>query len=86
MSTLRFTAGDGVSFSGACGLLLVWRARKPLPCALMSSATPAPVGHARVIKHHHLGLGLCLGLQRVPPLCLDTPRLWSVRARARVLY
>ena len=33
--TLRFTAGVGVSFFGAYGLPLVWRARKPLPCALL---------------------------------------------------
>ena len=76
MSTLRFTAGVGVSFSGACGLPLVWRAGKPLHCALRPSATPngvqpAPqstisaafVGHATVLKHHTLGLGLCLSLQ-----------------------
>ena len=30
MSTLRFTAGVGVGFSGACGLPMVLRARKPL--------------------------------------------------------
>ena len=35
----------GVSFSGACGLPLVWRVSKPLPCAL--------------IKPYPLGLGLC---------------------------
>ena len=38
MSTLRFTEGVGVGFSGACGLPLVWRVRKSLshslPCAL----------------------------------------------------
>ena len=37
---MRFTAGVGVSFSGACGLPLVWRAGKPLHCALRPSATP----------------------------------------------
>ena len=37
---MRFTAGVGVSFSGACGSRLVWHARKPLPCALRSSANP----------------------------------------------
>ena len=31
MLTLRFTAGVGVGFSGACGPPLVWRARKPYP-------------------------------------------------------
>ena len=52
MSTLRFTAGVGVNFSGTCGLRLVWRARKPLPCdhlvhsgVIRSSAQPARVGH-----------------------------------------
>ena len=30
-------------FSGACGLPLGWRARKPLPCAPRSSADLAPV-------------------------------------------
>ena len=30
MSTLWFTAGVGVTCPGACGLPLVWRARKPL--------------------------------------------------------
>jgi hypothetical protein len=30
MSTLRFTAGVGVGFSGACGLPMALRARKPL--------------------------------------------------------
>ena len=34
MPTLRFTAGVGVCSSGACGLPLGQRARKPLPCAL----------------------------------------------------
>ena len=63
MSTLRFPAGVGVGFSGACGLSLVWRARKPLPCALRSSAAFA-LGHERralVPKHHLpvLGLSLC---------------------------
>ena len=46
MLTLRFTAGVGVGVCGACGPPLVWRARKPLPCALRSSAKPALVGHA----------------------------------------
>ena len=41
MLTLRFTAGVGVGFSGACGPPLVWRARKPLPCALRSPASLA---------------------------------------------
>ena len=38
--TLRLNAGVGVSFSGTCELLLVWRARKSLPCALRLSSTP----------------------------------------------
>ena len=62
MPTLRFTAGVGVIFSGAGGLRLVWRARKPLSCALRSSAAPARVGHATDIKPHLLGPGLCLSL------------------------
>ena len=33
-----YCTGVGVGFSGACGLPLVWRARKPLPRALRSSA------------------------------------------------
>ena len=44
--TLRFTAGVGVGFFGAYGLPLVWRARKPLPLALRSSAALA-LGLAR---------------------------------------
>ena len=62
MSTLRFPAGVGVGFSGACGLSLVWRARKPLPCALRSSAALA-LGHERraTVPQHHLPvLGLSL--------------------------
>ena len=44
------------------------RARKPLPCALRSSATPALAGDASVLQHHRdhpqgLGLCLCLSLQ-----------------------
>ena len=71
---------SGVSFSGTYGLPLVWSARKPLPCALRSSANPngvqpAPqstipachVGHAFVLKHHPLGLSLCLSLQWMQP-------------------
>ena len=38
---LRFTAGVGVGISGACEPPLVWRARKPLPWALRSSAALA---------------------------------------------
>ena len=67
MLTLRFSAGVVVSSSGACRLPLVWRARKPLPCALRSSANPALIGHGPVLKHHPLGLGLCLSLQWMPP-------------------
>ena len=49
--------------SGACGSRLVWRARKPLPCALRSSPTPARVGHDTTdIQPHLLGSGLCLSL------------------------
>ena len=75
MSTLRFTAGVGVGFSGACGLPLVWRARKPLPCALGSSADFA-LGHewrAPVPKHHLLFLGFCLR-----PHWTQSARLFSV--------
>ena len=59
MSNLMFTAGVGVGISGACGLPLGWRARKPLPCAPRSSADLAP-GHERrapVPMHHLLALG-----------------------------
>ena len=63
MSTLRFAPGVGVCSSGACGLRLVWRARKPLPCALRSSATPARVGRATDLEPHLLGPGLCLSLR-----------------------
>ena len=55
MLTVRLTAGVGVGFSGACGLPLVWRARKPLPCAPKSSSDLAPVP-----KHHLPILGLSL--------------------------
>ena len=41
MLNLRFTAGVGVGISGACEPPLVWRARKPLPRALRSSAALA---------------------------------------------
>ena len=59
MSTLRFTAGVGEGSSGACGLPLGWRARKPLPCAPGSSADLAP-GHERrtpVPQRHLLARG-----------------------------
>ena len=46
MLSLRFTAGVGVGIAGACGPPLVWRARKPLPSALRSSAALA-LGLAR---------------------------------------
>ena len=46
MSNLMFTAGVGVGISGACGLPLGWRARRPLPCALRWLANPA-LGHER---------------------------------------
>ena len=67
MSNLMFTAGVGVGISGACGLPLVWRARKPLPCALRWLAEPA-LGHeqcAPVHRHQHPVLGLCLSLHRM---------------------
>ena len=57
-----FTAGVGVGISGACGLPLVWRVRRPLPCALRWLANPA-LGHERcapVPRHHHPLLGLCV--------------------------
>ena len=41
MLNLRFTAGVGVGISGACELPLAWRAHKPLPWALRSSAALA---------------------------------------------
>ena len=41
MLNLRFTAGVGVGISGACAPPMVWRARKPLPSALRSSAALA---------------------------------------------
>ena len=48
MLTVRLTAGVGVGFSGACGLPLVWRVRKPLPCTLRLSAklTQSPLSAA----------------------------------------
>ena len=57
-----FTAGVGMRSSGACGLRLVWRARKPLPSALRSSATPARIDHDTDIKPHLLCPSLCLSL------------------------
>ena len=41
MLNLRFIAGVGVGISGACELPLAWRAHKPLPWALRSSAALA---------------------------------------------
>ena len=41
MLNLRFTADVGVGISGACELPLAWRAHKPLPWALRSSAALA---------------------------------------------
>ena len=83
MSNLWFTAGVGVGISGACGLPLVWRARKPLPCALRSSANPA-LGHERrasVPEHHHLVLGLCLSLPRMQLSLLFSVSLFSLLVR-----
>ena len=92
MPTLWFIAGVGVSSSSACGLPLVCRARKPLPCALRSSATPALAGDAPVLQHHPQGLGLglclCLSLQWkqlslvyffVPSACACALKLRSLR-------
>ena len=62
MSMLKFAAGVDVRSSGDCGLCLGWRARKPSPCALRSSHTPARVGRATDIKPHLLDPGLCLSL------------------------
>ena len=73
MLNLRFTVGVGVGFSGACALPLVWRARKPLPSALRSSAALA-FGLARqrapVPEHRLPVLGLCLRPQWMPPSLL----------------
>ena len=77
MSNLMFTAGVGVGISGACGLPLVWRARKPLPCALRSSAAFA-LGlerrRATVPENRLPFLGLCLRPHWLSPcfsfLCL----------------
>ena len=63
MPTLWFIPGVGVSSSSASGLPLVCRVRKPLPCALRSSATPALAGDAPLLQHHPQGLGLCLCLR-----------------------
>ena len=60
---LRFTAGIGVGISGACGPPLVWRARKPLPSALRSSAALAldlTRQRASVPEHRLPVMGLCL--------------------------
>ena len=46
---------------------MVWRARRPLPCALRRLANFA-LGHERcapVHRHHHHVLGLCLSLHRM---------------------
>ena len=48
MLNLRFTAGVGVGISGACELPLAWRAHKPLPWALRSSAALA-IGRATLL-------------------------------------
>ena len=58
---LRFTAGVGVGISGACEPPLVWRARKPLPWALRSSAA--------------LALGLALPRAPAPELSSGTESL-----------
>ena len=81
--TLRLTAGAGVGFSGACGLPLGWRARKPLPCALRLSAKPA-LGHERrapVLKHHPPVLGLCLRLHWMQPSLLFSVSLFFLLVR-----
>ena len=55
--------------SGACGLLLGWRARKPLSCTPRSSAALAP-GHERrapVPWHHLLALGPSLRPRLMQP-------------------
>ena len=77
MLTLMFTAGVGVGISGACGPPWVWRARKPLPCALRSSAAFA-LGlerrRATVPENRLPFLGLCLRPHWLSPcfsfLCL----------------
>ena len=61
-SMLKFAAGVDVRSSGDCGLCLGWCARKPSPCALWSSHTPARVGRATDIKPHLLDPGLYLSL------------------------
>ena len=62
--------GVGMRSSGACELRSVWRVHKQLPCALMSSATPARVDHATDIQPHLLGPGLCLSLHWTLPFLL----------------
>ena len=62
MSMLKFAACVDVRSSGDFGLCLGWRARKPSPCALRSSHTPARVGRATDIKPHLLDPGLYLSL------------------------
>ena len=82
MSTLRFPAGVGVGFSGACGLSLVWRARKPLPCALRSSAALA-LGHERraTVPQHHLPvLGLSLRPYWMQPSLLFSVSLFLLQS------
>merc|ERR1719409_2177638 len=44
-------------------VIIIQRSR----CALRSSATLAPIGHAPVIKHHPLGPRLCPSLHWLPP-------------------
>ena len=42
MSNLRFAAGVGVGISRACGLPLVWRAHKRLPCCMCTQVVGQP--------------------------------------------
>ena len=84
MLTLRFTAGVGVGFSGACGPPLVWRARKPLPCALRSPASLA-LGlerrRAPVPEHCLAVLGLCLRPHGMSPSLLFSSSLLFLLVR-----
>ena len=83
MLNLRFTAGVGVGISGACGPPLVWRARKPLPSALRSSAALA-LGLARqrapVPEHRLPVMDLCLRPQWMQPSSLFYFFAFSARA------
>ena len=68
--TVRFNVGVGVSSSGTSVLLLVWRARNPLPTDALSTLCTQVVGHPRRRPRQE-----CRTASSVTPPCLDTS-LW----------